>query len=410
MATYHAAAGWLEESGAVSTATLARPAFNTRDWANLVLDSLPDQIYVKDSEGRFVLVNAATAHFFNTTPDAILGRTDFDFFPAGLAEQFASEERALAQSGQPLINREACLTDAQGRARWLLTTKVALRDRAGEFIGVAGVNHDISARKQAAEQLHQFNADLARSQIELLATYENLKNTQAKLIQAEKLESIGQLAAGIAHEIKNPLAILLMGVGYFEDCLQTGQPETDTVLHDMRDAVERADAIVRELLDYAAPRELQPTTENLNSVVDRALRLVHHEFSARGIQVVRKFAPALPPRQIDRIRIEQVFINLFMNACHAMPKGGTLTVRTSLRDADVVVEVLDTGTGIPPEALAKVFDPFFTTKPVGVGSGMGLAVAQQIILQHTGTLEVANRPEGGVQATIVFHNGKGAVH
>ncbi|MEI6085755.1 MAG: ATP-binding protein [Verrucomicrobiota bacterium] len=390
----------------MSTATLDSPTVSASDWAHLALDALPDQVYVKDLASRFVLLNAATARFFNRPPATLVGRTDFDFFPTALAEQFFAEEQALIHSGEAVVNREVQVNDPQGRPRWLLTTKVPLRDGTGEIIGIAGVNHDVSDRKKAAEQLQQLNADLARSQLELLQTYENLKLTQAQLVQAEKLESIGRLSAGVAHEVKNPLAILLMGIGYLEDSVPTGEAATDGVLRDMRDAVERADAIVRELLEYASPRQLETAVVDLNSVVDRALRLVNHELNVRHITVVREAAPQLPGRRIDRIRIEQVFVNLIMNACQAMPNGGTLTVRTSAHDNDVVVAILDTGSGIPPEALAKIFDPFFTTKPVGVGTGMGLAVAKQILLQHAGDLELTNRPTGGVQATVTFHNGK----
>jgi len=512
----------------MSTATTHSPEISTSEWTHTLLDALPDQIYTKDLEGRFVWVNAATAKFFNLPPDALIGRTDFDFFPAGLAEQFHAEEQELIHSGKGFINREAHITDAEGHPQWIITSKVALRSGLGDSVGVAGINRvitdrkvadeqlrlqvtalnaaaigvvmtdrtgailwvnpgftqmtgysleevigrnprllksgrqdpavyqrlwetilggqvwrseitnrrkdgtfydieavitpvrdttgtitnfvavhqDITARKQSERKLLQLNEDMARSQIELLEVYDHLKNTQSKLIQAEKLESIGRLSAGIAHEVKNPLAILLMGVGYFEDSLPAEPPEAGTVLNDMRDAVERADAIVRELLDFASPRELETTVEELNSVVTRSLRLVQHEFNVRHITVVREFADHLPSRRIDRIRIEQVFVNLFMNACQAMSKGGTLTVRTFTRDEAVVVEVLDTGAGIPEAALAKVFDPFFTTKPLGVGTGMGLAVAKQILLQHTGDLELTNRPTGGVQATVIFHNGK----
>jgi signal transduction histidine kinase len=151
---------------------------------------------------------------------------------------------------------------------------------------------------------------------------------------------------------------------------------------------------------------LTTTVEDLNAVINRSLRLVHHEFNVHHITVVREFTTPLPGRSIDRIRIEQVFVNLFMNASQSMAGGGTLTVRTLTRGDDVIVEVLDTGAGIPTEALAKVFDPFFTTKPVGIGTGMGLAVAKQILLQHSGDISLTNRPTGGVCATVIFHNGK----
>lgn len=499
-----------------------------KDTAQVVLDALPDQIYLKDVEGRFLLVNTATAMSLNTPPELVVGQTDFDFFPSTLAEQFSAEERDLVQAGQPVLNREVRLTDATGRPRWVSTTKVPLHDAAGNVTGIVGVNRDITTRKrldeqvhlqlaalsavtngvcvtdvngiilwvnpsfarltgygaeevigqnprllksgehdaafyrklwesirsgevwrgeiinrrkdgtlwlndmtispvrdlqgtirnyvaiqqditqdrQTAEELRQINEDLARSQRELLETYEHLKLAQRQLVQAEKLESVGRLAAGIAHEVKNPLGTLLMGIAFLEENAPRGDATFQSVLQDMREAVERADAIAREMLEYTSPRQLDRAPEDLNKIVERALRLVRHELKTHRVQVVRELAGQLPARRVDRIRVEQVFVNLFMNACHAMAEGGTLTVRTLPLDDKVVVEVLDTGHGIPTEALPKVFEPFFTTKPIGVGSGMGLAVAKQILTQHDATITIANRPTGGAVATVTFHNGK----
>ena len=376
-----------------------------------LLNALPDQVYLKDAQSRFVFVNTATTRLLKLPAADLIGKTDFDLFPRGLAEQFFAEEKALLTSGQPLVNREACLTGPAGEVRWEVTTKVALRDDAGQIVGLLGSNHDITERRQAQEHLNQLNTDLARSQVELLAIYEHLKQTQAQVIQAEKLESIGRLAAGIAHEVRNPLATLLMGIGFLEESGPANLPITGTVLGDMRDAVNRADAIICELLDFSSPRQLELTDEDVSALADRALLLVRHEVGHHQIEIVRAYTPGLPAQRVDRIRIEQVFVNLFMNACHAMPAGGRLTVQTLReRNGAVVVEVSDTGRGIAPEYLGKAFDPFFTTKPAGIGSGMGLAVAKSIMTRHGSDLTLANQPAGGVCARLIFHNNKEAVN
>ena len=279
-----------------------------------------------------------------------------------------------------------------------------VRNAGHEITHFIAIKQDVTERKRAQEQLQQLNADLSRSQLELLETYENLKRAQAELIQAEKLEIVGRLAAGVAHEVRNPLAILAMGLGYVEGNLPPNQPTTTAVFETMRDAIVRADAIICELLDFSSPRVLDLTDQDVTRLVDRSLLLVKHELRRRKIEIVREFAPDLPSQRVDRIRIEQVFVNLFMNAIHAMAEGGRLTVRT-LRDATgaVVAEVCDTGPGIPVAQLEKVFTPFFTTKPVGIGTGLGLAVAKSILAQHGGELTVANQPGGGVCARIIFH-------
>lgn len=147
-------------------------------------------------------------------------------------------------------------------------------------------------------------------------------------------------------------------------------------------------------------------------MVEQSLLLVKHELDKSRITLVKKFADTLPPLMLDRFKTEQVLVNLFTNAIHAMPDGGMLTVKTGLRPLAggaagnhkraVVVEVDDTGTGIPKDKLEKIFDPFFTTKPTGKGTGLGLSVARQLIEMQRGRIEIRNRDEGGVRATLVF--------
>ncbi len=183
--------------------------------------------------------------------------------------------------------------------------------------------------------------------------------------------------------------------------------------------------MISGLLDYSSSKELDVRTSSLHQVLERALHLVRHEFVNRKITVLRSLAGDVPPCKIDSQKIEQVFINLFTNACQAMPQGGTLTVTTavkSLSASDVQwdagdrsgsrfrqdervaeVKVRDTGSGIAADQLAKVFDPFFTTKPTGQGTGLGLTVSRKIIDLHAGRLDLANALEGGAVATVLFH-------
>ena len=387
-----------------------------RDLLNALIDRLPDHIYVKDAQSRFIVCNRAVAEFFGLkSPEEIIGKWDFDFFPVGLARQFQEEEQTLFGSGQSRLNRESAVADHQGQVHWVLTTKVAMRDGQGRPTGLVGINRDITVRKQAEEQLNQLNADLARSQVELLGTYEvlkksieELKATQLQLIQAAKMESVGRLAASVAHEVKNPLAILLMGVEYLADALRGGSEEVTMTLGQMTEAVRRADAIVRGMLDFSAAGELVLKENGLNAAIEQALLLVSHDLREQRITVERWLAADLPALRMDRPKIEQVFINLFLNAIQAMPDGGQLivtTVRALAPDgrAQVVAQVEDTGPGIPSELLSKVFDPFFTTKATGKGTGLGLSVSRQIIELHGGRLELANRATRGVRATIVLN-------
>jgi signal transduction histidine kinase len=228
--------------------------------------------------------------------------------------------------------------------------------------------------------------------------------------------------------VKNPLAILQMGVNYLGKKIPTDDQNVTMVLQEMREAITRADTITRGLLDFSASKQLTTQRENLNEVIEATLKMVRHALTSSRIEVVRELVPSLPQVMIDRQQFQQVFVNIFMNAIHAMPDGGTLTVRTFpkqmtetthfegsrssthlwMGDDVVVAEVDDTGTGIPDTNLAKIFDPFFTTKPTGVGTGLGLPVTKKIIELHGGAITVRNRTNGGVRVTITLKQTKEA--
>lgn len=394
--------------------TLARE----RTLLRSLLDALPDHIFVKDTRGQFTTANVATARFLGVAnPEALAGKTDADFFPREAAAHWHWEEQDLLRTGQTLVNREYDFRDQSGQTRWMLTTKVPLRDTHGTVIGLVGINRDITERKLAEKKLEAVNADLRRSHVEL-------KAAQMQLIEAEKMQSVARLAAGVAHEVKNPLAILRMGMDYLRAHESAQQQDIVQILRDMDDALDRANAVIIGLLDFSAARELSLVEADVNTVIDQALRLVRHEIASADIDVIKHLAPGLPPLRLDPLKIQQVFINLFTNAAHAMAKGGTLIVRTYLKELEfhevgrdagdrsgerfragdtvLVAEVDDTGAGISDDRLSKVFDPFFTTKATGQGQGLGLTVSKKIIELHSGTIALRNRPEGGVRATVQF--------
>lgn len=248
---------------------------------------------------------------------------------------------------------------------------------------------------------------------EVSRLHEELQRVQLQLIEAEKLESIGRLAAGVAHEIKNPLAIISMGVEFLRG--RHGEdPTTAAVLRELADAVSRADEVTRGFLDFSAPHRLELHADDLNALIRASLNLVRGEIH-EGAHRVELELGDIPPVTIDHAKVSQVFVNLFTNALHAMESGGTLTVRTrvgpALADENpggapagsaVIVEVADTGPGIPPDALERVFEPFYTTKVPGKGTGLGMSVVKSIMNLQRGTVRMSNRPEGGALATLTF--------
>ncbi len=288
-----------------------------RSLLRAVIDSVPDHIYVKDTHHRFVLTNLATQQFFGRSGEALAGKTDQDLFPPDAASSFRWEEEQVLQSGQPRINREEHVVAANGLHKWTLTTKVPLRDHKANVIGIVGINRDITVRKSAIQQLEQTNVKLARREQELLTALEDLRrshealqNTQLQLLQVEKMESVGRLAAGIAHEVKNPLAIIATGIDFLKQTLPPERDLATRALASMGRAVERADSVIRGLLDFSAPAALYAAPCDLNSVIRQALLLVDHELmrmqseSTRGIG--RFLAFGFDRRQQGRAGLSQL--------------------------------------------------------------------------------------------------------
>ena len=403
-----------------------------RDLLHTLLDNLPDRIYFKDEQSRFIRISRAVVEQFKLGhPREAMRKTDFDFFAPEHARAALADERQVMETGRPIIGKVERETLPDGTVTWALTSKLPLKDRQGRIIGNFGISRDITNIKKIEQQLQHANQELAQSKEELLKvladlqkSHEELKAAQFQLIQAEKMQSVGRLAAGVAHEVKNPLAILAMGIDYMSKNLASPDENVASILSDMNDAIKRADSIILGLLDFSVPRALDLHSEDLSAVVEQSLALVRHEISNTPIKLAKDLADSLPPVWIDRNKIKQVLVNILTNAIHAMPDGGVLAVRTYVkqlqlgeidRDAGsrladrfragervVVTEVLDEGTGISEDQLAKIFDPFFTTKPTGKGTGLGLTVTKKIIELHGGNIEIKNRPERGTIVTITF--------
>lgn len=262
-----------------------------------------------------------------------------------------------------------------------------------------------------------------KTEQDLKAAYNHLRETQAQLIQAEKINVIGGLASGVAHEVKNPLATILYGIEFlytkFED---TDDEQIHVTLNAIQEAAVKANRIIKDLLDFASLSSLQKRAEDINSVIDHALTLIHHQCEKFSIDIQKKYAPSVPEIYIDRNRIEQVILDLTLNAIQAMPRGGALKISTQVKffasdddgfarppscsinigDPVVIVDIVDSGEGINAEYLSKIFDPFFTTKRAAGGVGLGLSIARTIMHNHQGLISITNMAGGGVRARLIF--------
>ncbi len=307
------------------------------------------------------------------------------------------------------LHSEGWYINLGGKDRYIIFDAAPIYDADGSVVAAIETLHDITESKKAQEELAE--------------AYGQLKVYQAQLIQAAKMDTVGTLASGVAHEVKNPLAVILQGIEYLSHNIPLDNPDNRMVLEFISEAVGRADRIIKGLLDFSSLTEMRIESQPLEAVIDSALLLVKNALDRKKVRVVKNLSPGMPAAMIDRNKFEQVLVNLFMNSIDAVPERGELSIRgygsaavpgdgaagePAEEDAGAdsraaVLEIEDNGPGIPEENLEKLFDPFFTTKRQRGGSGLGLSIVRNIIDMHGGRISVNNRRDSrGVTVKIVL--------
>ncbi len=254
---------------------------------------------------------------------------------------------------------------------------------------VGGVMGALGDRLKQAREKAERNAE------ERQKAFEELQKTFEQLLQAEKLSSLGELSAGIVHEVRNPLAAIKGAVEILEDELAENSPRREFAALAKKE-VERLDKLVGEFLRFARPATLSVGQNDLNRIIESVVSLVENQATAQSVSIEINLQKDLPKVSVDGEQIKQVLLNLAINSLQAMPDGGKLFFRTFSEDKFCVVEVKDTGSGIDEKVSGKIFDPFFTTKEKGVG--LGLSIAHKIVSQHNGNLSVESNNENTVFA------------
>jgi PAS domain S-box-containing protein len=468
-----------------------------------LLDSIPDHIYFKDRQSRFIRVNRAMAqHFGLGNPSEALGKTDFDMFSEEHARQAYNDEQRIMETGEPVVGFEEKETWPDGHITWVSTTKMPLRDAAGRITGLVGVSRDVTARRKAGEtnarlataveqsaesivitdtqgnilyvnpafekvtgytraeaigqnprilksgkhdaefyrqiwqaltqgetwQGHIINRRKNGELFEEDVTFSPVHDEAGKTInyvavkrdvthelelaaqyrQSQKMEAFGQLAGGVAHDFNNILAVIQLQAGLLksEQNLSLKQIE---FAGDIEKATERGASLTRQLLLFSRKQTMQPRKLNLKDAIANILRMLQRTL---GEQFQLQFKCPEEPVFIhaDPGMIDQILLNLTVNARDSMPKGGQIVIETSAVEFDevtatqdaqgrpglfVCLSVSDTGCGIAPEILPRIFEPFFTTKGVGKGTGLGLATVFGIVQQHKGWVHVYSEPDRG---------------
>ena len=323
-----------------------------------ILDVTPDMVSLQDQALRYRAVNKAFCSFAQMEEKDILGKTHEDLFPAGEAQENLREDREVLKRKNTISFEKK--TRRNNGERWLHVIKSAVLNPDGEASGVLCTSRDIT----------------------------ELKDFQDRLIHSQRMETLGQLAAGVAHEINTPLGIIL---GYAQLSKEDVSEGTETFenLVVIEKYARICRTIVSDLLRFSKQMESVKRPLDVNRILEQIIAVLEHTFRLERVHLIRDFHSPLPLVFGDQEKLEQAFVNLINNAYDAIGKDGEITLSTSYNreKKEVVVSVRDTGKGIPPEIRDRVFDPFFTTKGVGKGTGLGLSVAFGIVKAHGGTIE-----------------------
>jgi len=332
-----------------------------KSYTENVVESMADGVISIDREGKIVTLNRQAAEILGAGRERLEGKTITSVLGEGIGRILGSME---GQS--PVRDREMDIhQDKNGRIPLSLSA-APLRDEKGEEMG----------------------------SVLLIKDLREIRDLQEKVHRSERLASLGRLAAGVAHEIRNPLSSIKGFAQYFVKRF-SGHDEEQGYASVMVKEVDRLNRVITDLLDFAGSKEPRREPQSLETIADQALKLLTPDLEIRKVAVLKEYEPNLPAVSVDRDRISQVFINLLLNALESMEPGGE--IRIGLRRCGpppaVEASVADTGTGIPEGDLEKVFEPFFSRKRKG--TGLGLAIAHQIVESHRGDIRVESRPGKG---------------
>jgi PAS domain S-box-containing protein len=477
----------------------------------MLMDNVPDHVYFKDAQSRFIAVSRSLAQRHGREPAELKGRSDAELFRPEHARRVRADEERIMQTGQPLLDHVEQEIWPDGRVTWVSTSKLPPRDASGRVIGTFGVTRDITERRRQDEALrlfrtlvdrsndafeiiepatgrfldvsergctdlgypreellrmHVFDVDATLSRAEwpqrlaairqagafsvegqhrrksgetfpveinarivtldreyLVAIVRDVtekKKLEEQFLRAQRLESLGMLSAGIAHDLNNILAPVLMGAPLLR--LRASHPSDLRVLDTIEASAARGAGLVRQILSFAHGAAGGKIVLQPKHVLRDIGALIQQTFP-KNVTLEEEIPNELWTVEGNPTQLHQVLLNLCVNARDAMPRGGTLRLRAANRDIDlaaaqageggtpgrhVMLEVSDTGTGIPPDILDRIWEPFFTTKASGKGTGLGLATVRGIVANHGGFVQVESAPDRGTTFRVFVPAGEQA--
>jgi PAS domain S-box-containing protein len=352
----------------------AKELARLKEFNENIIESISVGVMVVNLRGRITNWNGALEQIYGLKREEVIGRRITEVFQSEMLHTLRDlMERGEWRGGEPVNVYKFRARSSDGRDLTLNISVAALQSKTAEIEGSLVAIEDVTERV----------------------------GLEAQLQQSDKLSSIGLLAAGVAHEVNTPLA----GISSYSQMLMQQIPENDPrrqLLEKIHRQTSRASSIVNNLLNFSRVTEARYAPVDLNRVIDDTIQLLEAQLRNTEIEVVRSYAYELPPAFGDGPKLQQVLMNLILNARDAMPQGGRLEISTEADEDSVVIEIRDTGLGIAPEHLAKIYDPFFTTKQIGKGTGLGLAVSYGIISDHGGHIAVESNLGEGTRFQITL--------
>ncbi len=361
---------------------LQRELIETKNFLESIVEKAGDAISVVDLEGKVVYWNEGAEKIYGYKKEEVIEEKLSQFLYPRDEQSRAEEEKLMGKwmmqvkEGRVVPNVEVKRQTKEGREIIINMTISPLRDAEGKIIGASRICKDIT----------------------------HLKKAEERLVLAERLSSLGELTAGVAHELRNPLAGIKINTQIL--LRKKDLPEMEKkLLSSTQEGIEKIQKIVDDMLHFAKPKASHFKEEEINEVVEESLAILQTKLKKGNITSVFEGGQGLPRLRIDIHQIQQVLINLMLNSIQAMEKGGTLTIRTfPENEGGVGVELNDTGVGIPKSHLKKIFDPFFTTK--SEGTGLGLSISLKILEKHGATIDVMSEEGEGSSFTIHFPGAK----
>lgn len=406
----------------------------------VILEDIEEAYYEADMNGKFTFVNNAMCRILGYTRKELIGEKYWCLLDEPTLKTLYAAVGKSYKTNEPvkMLDMEAIKKDG---TKLISETSVSIiRDTEGNFIGFRGISRDVTKRRHMEEELIRKNKEIEQNRkhiqhaLERLEkTYEELKASQLKILQQEKMASIGQLAAGVAHELNNPMSFIASNLGTLEKYVQrmidfiemqadviksSGDKSAirnvaekrkdlklDYVLNDVKgmlkeslDGSDRVKKIVYELNCFSRMDEEEYKQADINECIESAIVIVWNELKYKS--TLEKNYGKLPRTKCYPRQINQIFVNLLINAVNAIADKGVIGIKTWHEDGFIRMEVSDNGAGIPRQNLVKIFEPFFTTKEAGKGTGLGLSITYEIVQRHKGEITVNSEAGRGTTFTI----------